>query len=199
MGTRSTCLHWFPVEFIRLCLGRLSFDGADLSLYRRLWFYVCQCYLGRACGAFCITQPSHPKRKSSLPSPPLFPSPLFMQVARRVLPRMKYASTLKNAIVVVQPNIAQNMKWDPVALQTNFEKTLSLSRGATFADPQPENIFIVWPETTISPTVYTVPENMDRVKSLLSSYTKSNAYLITGVLLRRGMTRRRCVIQTASL
>lgn len=91
----------------------------------------------------------------------------------------------RNAVVVVQPNIPQDMKWDPVAIQANFEKTVSLSRSATYADPQPENIFIVWPETAISPTIYTVPANMDRMRAMLSSYTKSNAYLITGVLLRR--------------
>lgn len=91
----------------------------------------------------------------------------------------------RNGLVVVQPNIPQDMKWDPVAIQENFEKTVSLSRAALFADPQPENIFIVWPETAIAPATYTIPENMDRITNVLSSYTKSNAYLVTGVLLRR--------------
>lgn len=89
-------------------------------------------------------------------------------------------------LVVVQPNIAQDMKWDPVALQNNFEKIISLSRNATFADPQPKQTFIVWPETAISPTVYTQQENMDRIQSLLKSYTKTDAFLVTGILLRRG-------------
>lgn len=88
-------------------------------------------------------------------------------------------------LVVVQPNIPQNMKWDPVAIQSNFEKTVSLSRAALFADPQPETIFIVWPETAISPATYTVPENLQSIRNVLQSYTQSNAYLVTGVLLRR--------------
>lgn len=91
----------------------------------------------------------------------------------------------RNGLVVVQPNIAQDMKWDPVAIQANFEKTVSLSRSALFADPQPENIFIVWPETAISPATYTIPENMESIRGVLNSYTKSAAYLVTGVLLRR--------------
>lgn len=96
---------------------------------------------------------------------------------------------MTNGLVVVQPNIPQDMKWDPVALQNNFEKIVSLSRGATFASPQPKNIFVVWPETAISPTVYTVPENMESISAMLNSYTASNAYLVTGVLLRRGETK----------
>lgn len=89
-------------------------------------------------------------------------------------------------VVVVQPNIAQTMKWDKNEIQNNFEKIVSLSRGATIADPQPKQIFIVWPETAISPTVYAQQENMDSIQAMLKSYTKTDAYLITGVLLRRG-------------
>lgn len=87
-------------------------------------------------------------------------------------------------LVVVQPNIAQDMKWDPVAIQNNFQKISSLSKDARFADPQPKNIFIVWPETAISPAVYTIPANMDHIRSFLDGYKKSNAYLITGILRR---------------
>ncbi len=94
-----------------------------------------------------------------------------------------------NGIVVVQPNIPQNMKWDPVAVQENFLKLSNLSKTAIFADPQPENIFIVWPETAISPAVYMLDENMDRIRNLLQSYTRSETYLVTGVLRRMGETR----------
>lgn len=89
-------------------------------------------------------------------------------------------------ILVVQPNIPQNMKWDPVAVQENFLKISSLSKAAKFADPQPENIFIVWPETAISPAVYTKTENMDRIRDILQGYKQSEAYLVTGVLRRMG-------------
>lgn len=91
----------------------------------------------------------------------------------------------RNGLVVVQPNIPQDMKWDPVAIQANFEKLMSLSRDALFAEPYPENIVIVWPETAVSPSVYTVPDNMEAIRSLLQSYKKGNAYLVTGILLRR--------------
>lgn len=91
----------------------------------------------------------------------------------------------RNAVIVVQPNIAQNMKWDPVAVQENFEKTVSLSRAAQFADNhKPENIIIVWPETAISPSIYTKPENMERLQELLRHYRGSNTYLATGILRR---------------
>ena len=89
-------------------------------------------------------------------------------------------------ILVVQPNIPQNMKWDPVAVQENFLKIASLSKTATFADPKPENLFIVWPETAISPSVYTVTENMDRIRDILQGYKNSETYLVTGVLRRMG-------------
>lgn len=87
-------------------------------------------------------------------------------------------------LVVVQPNIAQDMKWDPVAIQNNFLKISSLSKDARFADPQPKNIFILWPETAISPSVYSVPDNMNRIRSVLGGYKKSDSYLLTGVLRR---------------
>jgi apolipoprotein N-acyltransferase len=90
----------------------------------------------------------------------------------------------KTGIVVAQPNIPQNMKWDPVAVQENFLKISSLSKTGIFADPKPETIFIVWPETAISPAVYTRTENMDRIRDLLQGYTKSETYLVTGILRR---------------
>jgi len=86
-------------------------------------------------------------------------------------------------LVVAQPNIPQNMKWDPVAIQNNFLKIVSLSKNAAFASPKPKDIFIVWPETAISPSVYTRPENMERIASLLKSYD-TNSYLVTGILRR---------------
>ncbi len=89
-----------------------------------------------------------------------------------------------NAVVVVQPNIAQDMKWDPEAIQENYLKILSLSKGATFGKPRPKNVFIVWPETAISPAVYARPENMDLMRQMMEHYHDENAYLITGVLRR---------------
>ncbi len=87
-------------------------------------------------------------------------------------------------VVVVQPNIPQNMKWNPVEAQNNFLKTISLSRSGKFAEPIPRDIFVVWPETAISPSIYSSSENMDRMQGVLRGYSGSNAYLITGVLRR---------------
>ena len=86
-------------------------------------------------------------------------------------------------IVVAQPNIPQNMKWDPVAVQKNFLKIASLSKAAVFAEPKPKSVVIVWPETAISPSVYNKPENMDRIRKILGDYD-SEAFLVTGVLRR---------------
>jgi apolipoprotein N-acyltransferase len=89
----------------------------------------------------------------------------------------------KTGVVVVQPNIAQTMKWDPVKIQENFEKTIRLSKGAQFAGAEPENIFIVWPETAISPQIYMRPENVETMRSMLASYS-TNSFLVTGILKR---------------
>ncbi len=89
-----------------------------------------------------------------------------------------------NALVVVQPNIPQDMKWDPVAIQENFEKLLSISRAGRFDKDSPRNIYFIWPETAISPQIYSLTSNMDAIQSLLKSYKHSNTYLITGILRR---------------
>lgn len=87
-------------------------------------------------------------------------------------------------LVVIQPNIPQNMKWDPIAIQNNFLKTVSLSKGATFAAPMPKHLFVVWPETAISPSVYTKSENMERISAMLGGYKGTDPYLITGIMRR---------------
>lgn len=86
-------------------------------------------------------------------------------------------------VVVVQPNIAQTMKWDPQATEDNFSKTVSLSEGAEFGPIVPRSVFIVWPETAISPSIYMQTQHVDRMQRMLRSY-KSDAYLITGILRR---------------
>jgi len=101
--------------------------------------------------------------------------------------RLKYHPTeydQKNGVAVVQPNIPQNVKWDPVAVQDNFNKTLNLSNDGGFAEPSPENLFVVWPETAISPAIYSVDTNMQAISRTLGSYKNMNAYLITGILRR---------------
>ncbi len=87
-------------------------------------------------------------------------------------------------VVVVQPNIPQTMKWDPDATQDNFIKTLSLSEKFDFGPIKPRSVFIIWPETAISPSIYMDRNNVDRMQAMLRSYTDSDAYLITGMLFR---------------
>lgn len=88
-----------------------------------------------------------------------------------------------NMVVVVQPNIEQNMKWDPDVIQDNFLKLNSLSKGPLFEGDNPKNIFVVWPETAISPAIYTKTENMNAIADMLRGYGR-NAYLVTGILIR---------------
>jgi apolipoprotein N-acyltransferase len=89
-----------------------------------------------------------------------------------------------NGLVVVQPNIPQDMKWDPVAAQENFYKLMRLSQDAKFSSPRPKNVFVIWPETAISPSIYLVDENMDMIRNALESYKDYDSYVIGGVLRR---------------
>ncbi|PZO78314.1 MAG: apolipoprotein N-acyltransferase, partial [Micavibrio aeruginosavorus] len=105
-----------------------------------------------------------------------------------------------NAVVVVQPNIPQNMKWDPSATQANFIKTVRLSEvpESSFGEDVPENIFIVWPETAISPAVSDMPQNVETLRRMLGGYKVSDAHLVTGILRRKpDMVERDGVMETA--
>ncbi len=105
-----------------------------------------------------------------------------------------------NAVVVVQPNIPQNMKWDPTATQTNFVKTVQLSEvpESIFGESVPENVFIVWPETAISPAVSDLAQNVDMLRGMLRSYNDTNAFLVTGILRRKpDLVERDGVMETA--
>ncbi|MFA5592189.1 MAG: apolipoprotein N-acyltransferase [Micavibrio sp.] len=93
------------------------------------------------------------------------------------------------AILAVQPNIPQNMKWDPDAVQENFEKTLRLSSADASGAVYPagaENLFIVWPETAISPAVYYREENIRALQAMLGGYDALavEPYLVSGILRR---------------
>jgi apolipoprotein N-acyltransferase len=140
--------------------------------------------LWAAAAGFLFAGTQSPKVKSAIIGTVVLTMALAFFLGQHRLENNQTAFDKDNAVIVVQPNIAQNMKWDPVALQSNFEKTVSLSKGAQFQAGEAKNIFIVWPETAISPTVYTVPENMERIRQMLESYKGRNAYLVTGVLRR---------------
>lgn len=87
-------------------------------------------------------------------------------------------------VVVVQPNITQTMKWDPEERDRNFEKIVTLSETAKFGDDSPpRSVFIVWPETAISPGIYLQTANIDRMQKMLRTYPM-DSYLVTGILRR---------------
>ena len=157
------------------------FIGAyALTLVSALW---------AALAGYILVSPRDPKFKIALAAIGILTLAATFAMGQLRLDNNPTVLDRNNGVVVVQPNIPQNMKWDPVAVQENFLKISSLSKTGIFADPQPDNIFIVWPETAISPAVYSVDENMDRIRNILQSYTRSEAYLVTGVLRRMGETR----------
>jgi len=61
-----------------------------------------------------------------------------------IMSKAKFADSVK--IAVVQPNIEQSIKWDPVYMPSIMTKTLDLtSQVAATGDPE----LIVWPETSL--------------------------------------------------
>lgn len=81
-------------------------------------------------------------------------------------------------IKVIQPNIAQSEKWDPLKIPAHFQKFLRLSQ------PHGQEEFptyIIWPETAISQRHLNDPIVMQALSAMLQSYPKG-ASLFTGVL-----------------
>lgn len=184
-GNAFTGFPWNLYGYVwadHLAMAQAShFIGAyALTLVSVLW---------AALGGYLLVSPRAAKFKIALGAIGLLTLAVTFAMGQFRLDNNPTVLDRSNGLVVVQPNIPQNMKWDPVAVQENFLKISSLSKTGIFADPQPENIFIVWPETAISPAVYKVDENMDRIRNLLQGYTKSESYLVTGILRRMGQTR----------
>jgi apolipoprotein N-acyltransferase len=70
-------------------------------------------------------------------------------------------------IVIVQPNIAQEFKWDPDQVAANFRKHIDLSR----TDSTAEKKVIIWPETAIPPTVLNSVEAAAQFKEIVGGNT----------------------------
>jgi len=73
------------------------------------------------------------------------------------------------AIVVVQPNINQNEKWDPKLQQANFERLSALTRSAKL-DDSPR--LILWPEAATADFLELDPAARARIATLLGPSDK---------------------------
>ncbi len=83
-------------------------------------------------------------------------------------------------IHIVQPNIAQEDKWNPNMLGVNFNKHIQHSKIEQRAD---RNI-IIWPETAIPPILLKNPSVQERIQTILTP----NTSLIAGALLQKEET-----------
>ncbi len=83
---------------------------------------------------------------------------------------------------IVQPNIKQDMKWNPADIVPNFEKHLSLSVEQKNASDAPVTV-ILWPETAVPPIMTENETARDRIEETLKTHNK-DAYLLSGILER---------------
>lgn len=82
-----------------------------------------------------------------------------------------------NRVRLVQPNIAQQLKWDPQQRERNFQTLLSLS--GTPADPPITHI--IWPETALTGFA---AEDASR-RAVLAAAMPAGALLLTGTVRRQ--------------
>lgn len=86
------------------------------------------------------------------------------------------AYTTGNLVRLVQPNIAQQVKWDPQERERNFQTLLGLS-----TDPAAQPVtHIIWPETALTGFV---TEDATR-RAVLAAALPAGAYLLTGTVRR---------------
>ncbi len=85
-----------------------------------------------------------------------------------------YSGTTR--VRVVQPNIEQSMKWDPVQRGANFQTLLDLSSAATEKHPA----LIVWPETA---STFYLEEDAEHRRAIAATLSEG-ALLLTGGIRR---------------
>jgi len=78
---------------------------------------------------------------------------------------------LPYSVRVVQPNIAQSIKWDKYYRYLNLQKTIDLSRSGS----KEVQTYIIWPEATV---LYSMNDKSTR--DLIKTIIPENSYLITG-------------------
>jgi apolipoprotein N-acyltransferase len=89
----------------------------------------------------------------------------------------------KVQLQIVQPNIKQDMKWDPGELVRNFEKHLDLSRLQKGDKTKADTTIILWPETAIGPALANNETARDKIVEVLKTHTHKT-YLLSGLLDR---------------
>lgn len=83
---------------------------------------------------------------------------------------------------VVQANVPQSEKWKPEKMWGHFLDHVALSLPALAEQAEAKTpVYIVWPETALSPWVTGNPEAKTMIESALGAY-EAPAYLLTGYL-----------------
>jgi apolipoprotein N-acyltransferase len=82
---------------------------------------------------------------------------------------------------LVQPNIAQTLKWQPDQLRANFQRQLELARMPAAESPT----VVIWPETAVPFLLEDVPE----VRDVIAWATPPGGLTITGALARDAQGR----------
>jgi apolipoprotein N-acyltransferase len=85
------------------------------------------------------------------------------------------------AVKIVQPNIAQEAKWDGSKIAGHFERMIELSYAAGDESPDRATI-IVWPETALHYLFLNDKGSRGAIAAMLQSYP-GPAFLITGALI----------------
>lgn len=93
--------------------------------------------------------------------------------------RLDTAPPLKSGpeIRIVQPSIAQDVKWDPAVRARIFDKLLALSAGPPAAG-KPRPSIIVWPETAVPYVLSDTPGALARIGDML----QPGQVLVTGAV-----------------
>lgn len=108
----------------------------------------------------------------------LFITNLAYGYIRLQTPTMSYE---ENVVRIVQPNIAQEEKWDPQKTIRNLETLVQLSQSED-AD-QADTTYIIWPETALSESLLQYPEIRQVIQAAFNGY-QNDVYLLTGWLRR---------------
>lgn len=180
--TRGHAFTGFPwnlygytwADHLPMAQGFFLFGAFGMTLISILW---------AASAAFIFLQKTSWVKKAAFYAPVLLSMACLFFWGQN---RLENNSTTYNedaGVVVVQPNIEQTMKWDPDQIQDNFRKIISLSKAGYFGKTAPKNVFVVWPETAISPSIYAYSENMDAIRDMLAKFP-TDSYLVTGILQR---------------
>ena len=82
-------------------------------------------------------------------------------------------------IVLIQPNIPQNEKWDPQLILKNFKDLNDASKNVMTTPTEAKATYIIWPETAISTVILNAAWSRTAIANTLATYP-GRAYLIAG-------------------